>query len=156
MLISFSPELNAQYKLTKDSLLSINDLQFGYSITNIQSKDDYERYEIRFFINNTGCTRYILKRNNDLFSGRNENALAEFNCINATGKRLTSKSKSLTAKNWNILITEGMSKELAGKSIQAGYIFRNGESISATEVMLTPKGEFPIIQVSPIQLREMN
>lgn len=152
---SLSTNINAQYKLVKDSLLAINDLQYGYTITNAQSKDDYERYEIRFFVTNTGCVKYIQKRNNISFSGKDENAVAEFNCINATGKRLTSKGKSLNASPWYLTVNESMSKELAGKRIQLGYIFRNGESIAGNEVILTPKGELPIIQISPVQFREM-
>jgi hypothetical protein len=156
MLSAFTTKLNAQHTLIKDSLLVINGAQYGYSINNVQSKDDYERYEIRFFINNTGCTRYITKRVNNSFSGGEENVLAEFNCINASGKRLTTKSKYLRAIIWNSTITEGMSKELVGKTIPVGYIFRSGERISGTEVFLTAKGELPIIQVNPMQIREMN
>lgn len=156
MLSAFTTKLNAQHTLIKDSLLVINGAQYGYSINNVQSKDDYERYEIRFFINNNGCTKYINKRVNNSFSGGEENVLAEFSCINASGKRLTTKSKYLTGSSWNIRVTQSMSKELAGRTIQLGYIFRNGESISGNEIILTPKGELPIIQVKPIQLREMN
>ena len=156
MLSALTIDLNAQYTLTKDTLLTINGTQYGYRINNVQSKDDYERYEIRFFINNNGCTKYITKRVNNSFSGVEENVLAEFSCINASGKRLTTKSKSLRAIIWNLTITEGMSKELAGKIIPVGYIFRSGERISGTEVFLTAKGELPIIQVNPMQIREMN
>ncbi len=155
MLITFSTNAQAQYKLTKDSILTINDLEYGYTITNIQSKADYERYEIRFFVRNAGCSKYISKNANTLFNGKEANSVADFSCINATGKRLTNKGKSLSASAWYLTINESMSKELAGKTIQVGYIFRKGENITGTEVILTPKGELPIVQVNAIQLREI-
>jgi hypothetical protein len=158
MLSAFTTKLNAQHTLIKDSLLVINGTQYGYSINNVQSKDDYERYEIRFFIKNTGCTKYTLTRNSNVmgFGNSGENAVATFNCINATGKRLTNKNTSLNANVWYLTITKNMSKELAGKVIQVGYIFRSGETITGSEILITPKGEFPNIEVSPTMNREMN
>lgn len=155
-IIVFPIGANAQYKLIQDSVIAINDLEYGYTITNKQTKEDYERYEIRFFINNTGCTKYISNRTNLSFNSRAANIIADFSCINATGKRLTNKSKTLTARNWNYTINESISKELAGRTVLIGYVIGKGETISGTEVILTPKGEFPVIQVSPIQIREIN
>ncbi len=156
LMMSFSFGANAQFKLVKDSATFINDIEFGYTITNIQTKEDYERYEVKFFVTNTGCTKYIAARPNNLFSSRAANTVAEFSCINATGKRLTNKGKSLSARDWNYNITENVSKELSGKTIQLGFVFAKGETISGTEIILTPKGEFPIVQVSPVPIREIN
>ena len=47
-MMSFSFGANAQFKLVKDSATFINDIEFGYTITNIQTKEDYERYEVKF------------------------------------------------------------------------------------------------------------
>ncbi len=156
IVIIFSNGTNAQFKLVKDSVTFINDMEYGYTITNIQSKEDYERYEVRFFITNIGCTKYISKRTNISFNSRAANIIADFSCINATGKRLTNKGKTLTARDWNYTINESISKELLGKSLQLGYIIGKGETVSGTEIILTPKGEFPIVQVSPVPFREIN
>ena len=155
-MMLFSIGANAQYKLVRDSAIFINDMQFGYTINNVQSKEDYERYEVRFFVINSGCTKYIPLRTIISFSSRSANTIAEFSCINATGKRLTNKGKSLSARDWNFSINEATSKELSGKTIQLGYVIAKGETIGGTEIILTPKGEFPIVQVSPIQIREIN
>ncbi len=152
----FSSEANAQMKLVIDSAIFINDMSYGYTINNIQSKDDYERYEIRFFVTNTGCAKYIPSRTNLSFSMKAPNIIAEFACINATGKRLTNKGKSIGARDWNFSVNEVMSKELAGKTIQLGYVIAKGETVGGTEIILTPKGELPIVQVSPIPIREIN
>lgn len=156
IVIVSSIKVNAQNKLVKDSAIIINDMEYGYTITNIQTKDDYERYEVRFFVHNTGCSKYISNRANFSFNSRAANIIADFNCLNATGKRLTNKGKTLTARDWNYTINESISKELAGKSVQLGYILGKGETVSGTEIILTPKGEFPIVQVSPVQIREIN
>jgi len=155
-MMLFSIGANAQYKLVKDSAITINELQYGYTITNIQTKDDYERYEIRFFITNTGCAKYIPIRSIISFNSRAANVIGEFSCINATGKRLTNKGKSLTARDWNFSINDAISKELSGKTIQLGYVVARGETVAGSEIILTPKGELPIVQVSPVQIREIN
>lgn len=153
---------NAQYKLVKDSLFVFNGLEFRYSITNKESKEDYERYEIRFFVRNLGSTQYIPRNTNSLLnvnstlSSINNAEIAKFSCINATGKRLTNKSKTLYAnRQWEYRVTQNISKELAGKILQLGNIFLRGEIIYGTEIILTPKGELPIIEVSPIQISEI-
>jgi hypothetical protein len=155
-MMTFSKGTIAQIKLVRDSATYINDMGYGYTINNIQSKDDYERYEIRFFVTNTGCAKYIPARANLSFNMKAPNIIADFSCINATGKRLTNKGKSIGARDWNFSVNETMSKELAGKTIQLGYVIAKGETIGGTEIILTPKGELPIIQVSPIPIREIN
>lgn len=155
-IMLFSIGVNAQYKLVKDSMITINEMQYGYTITNIQTKDDYERYEVRFFITNTGCAKYIPLGNIISFNSRAANVIGEFNCLNATGKRLTSKGKSLTARDWNFNVNDAISKELSGKTIRLGYVVARGETVASSEIILTPKGEFPVVQVSPVQIREIN
>jgi hypothetical protein len=156
LLLFFTLVVKAQNKLVKDSAITINDMQYGYTITNIQSKEDYERYEVRFFVINTGCAKYISNRNNISFNSRPVNIIADFSCLNATGKRLTNKGKTLMARDWNFIMNESISKDLAGKSVQLGYVIARGETVSGTEIILTPKGEFPLVQVTPVQIREIN
>src|SRR5258705_2666460 len=77
-----------------------NGLEYGYYITNEQSKEvkgeDYERYEINLTVtNNSGCLKLIPLKSNWSGSTGSTNSqddvmIAEFNCTNATGKRLTS------------------------------------------------------------------
>ncbi len=144
----FSFNLNAQTLLTEGQVEVINNVEYGYVITNTQSKDDYERYEVKFYVNNRGCTRYLPMKQTVSFSEKNQNILAEFNVTNATGKRFTNKSRTLYLSDWNYTIQNDIDgKGLIGKKIQIGYYFRKDDAIGGTEVILTPKGEKPQVKV---------
>jgi len=146
ILCSFNTK--AQTTLTEGQLEVINNVEYGYVITNVQSKEDYERYEVKFFVNNRGCTRYLPMKQTVSFSEKAQNILAEFTCTNATGKRFTSKSRTLYLSDWNYTIQNDIDgKGLIGKKIQIGYYFRKDDAIGATEVILTPKGEKPQVRV---------
>lgn len=146
ILCSFNTK--AQTSLTEGQLEVINNVEYGYVITNVQSKEDYERYEVKFFVNNRGCTRYLPMKQTVSFSEKAQNILADFTCTNATGKRFTSKSRTLYLTDWNYTIQNDIDgKGLIGKKIQIGYYFRKDDAIGATEIILTPKGEKPQIRV---------
>jgi hypothetical protein len=144
---------NAQFELAPDSVKTINELEYGYTITNIQTKEDYERYELKFFVTNTGCTKYIFLKTTN-FGFKAQNVLCEFNVINATGKRLTGKGRIISMPEWNYTITEAI-KEYAGKTIRIGYTFPKGSTVSGTEIILTPKGEKPIVKMTATNIPEI-
>ncbi len=165
-LICVSYNSFSQSDVPADGPVSLNGIDYGYSITNVQSKEDYERYELSFYaINKSGCHKFImLQSNNNLFSSNSynipNNSIAEFTCINATGKRLTSTTAKINAKMWFIPLQE-KAKDSGGKEItttrnvQAGFIFRNGETITNKVVILTPKGEKPQVKVMAVSNGEM-
>ncbi|TAF55001.1 MAG: hypothetical protein EAZ62_03010 [Sphingobacteriia bacterium] len=150
----FTTTVNAQTQLEADSMYVKDGLAFGYSIVNVQTKEDYERYEVQFFVRNLACTKFMLLRTQGMFD-RDPSILAEFRCLNATGKRFTNKGKTLNMPSWNYTLTDAISKELSGKSIQLGFIIRKDQTISGSEILLTPKGEKPSIKVFPVVLSEI-
>lgn len=139
-----------------------NGFEYGYIIKNEQLKsaggEEYSRYELTFYITNkSGCTK-IYKEKTSLFSYDPSNLLATFNCRNANGKRLTSKSGQVKARDFYITVKhKATDKEKEStESVKAGYIFRNGETINNNVIVLVPKGEKPSIQCAVNMLDEMN
>lgn len=134
-------------------------IEYGYIIKNEQIKsskgEEYSRYEITLFATNkSGCTRLYPDRTS-YQSADAPNLLAIFTCSNANGKRLTAKSGQVKARDFyvNVKVTE-KEKEVT-KSVKAGYIFRNGESLRENIIVLVPKGERPLIQCTANYLPEL-
>ena len=138
----------------------IDGIEYGYIIKNEQVKnakgEDYARFEITLYATNkSGCTKLYADRVSFL-SDEAANLLATFNCSNANGKRLTSKSGTVKARDFyvNAKLTEA-GKDI-NRSVKAGYIFRNGETIKNNIIVLVPKGERPVISLmanNPPELR---
>ncbi|MBL0357586.1 MAG: ABC transporter permease [Chitinophagaceae bacterium] len=146
-----------------------NGFEYGYIIKNEQVKsaggEEYSRYELTLYITNkSGCTK-MYKEKTALFSFESSNLLATFNCRNANGKRLTSKSGQVKARDFYISIkrkptekekeANEKEKEITER-VKAGYIFRNGETLKDNIIVWVPKGEKPQIQCTVNMLDELN
>ena len=145
-----------------------NGLEYGYYITNEQSKEakgeDYERYEINLTVtNNSGCLKLIpLKTgwsgSTGSTSSQDDVMIAEFNCTNATGKRLTSKKGTVSAKPWysNVRIPDESAKDKYRTiNAQAGYAVRTGQTTANRIIVIVPKGERPKLNCRIIYLPEL-
>ena len=138
---------------------TVNSIDYGYYIKNEQVKnvkdEEYSRFEITFYATNkSGCTKIYAERTS-ILSSEPSSLIALFNCLNANGKRFTSKSGSVKAREFvvNVKVQEN-GKEIT-RSAKAGYIFRNGETLSANIIVLVPKGERPKIQCTINSLMEL-
>jgi hypothetical protein len=142
-----------------------NGLDYSYYISNESSKDvkgeDYERYEINLAVTNTsGCLKLIPFKSGWTGSTSSEDdiMIAEFNCTNATGKRLTSKKGTLSAKPWysSVRIPDEITKDKY-KTInaQVGYALRNGQTVTNKIIVIVPKGERPKVNCRVIYLPEV-
>jgi len=136
-----------------------NGIEYGYIVKNEQVKsakgEEYSRFEVTLYATNkSGCTRLFSNRASFL-SDENPNLLANYNCTNANGKRLTAKSGSVKARDFyvNAKVTEG-GKEV-NQSVKAGYIFRNGETLKNNIIVLVPKGDRPVINCTLNNLPEL-
>lgn len=139
------------FDLSENSPVTDNGIEYGFIIKNEQIKEskgeEYSRYEIRFYITNkSGCTKIYSDRSS-LYSGESPNLLATFNCLNANGKRFTSKSGSIKARDFYINAKKIVDKKEVTETVKAGYIFRNGETLNDNIIVLVPKGERPVITV---------
>ena len=138
---------------------TINGIEYGYFIKNEQVKsvkdEEYGRFEITLYAaNKSGCTK-IYSEKIAILSSESANLIASFNCSNANGKRLTAKSGSVKARDFylNAKVQEN-GKEIT-KAVKAGYIFRNGETLKTTIIVLVQKGEKPLLQCTVNNLPEL-
>ncbi|GAB2836555.1 hypothetical protein [Ferruginibacter profundus] len=138
---------------------TVDGIEYGYYIKNEQTKsvkdEEYGRFEITLYATNkTGCTKLYAEKTS-LLSSEASNLIAAFNCTNANGKRLTAKSGSVKARDFylNAKVQEN-GKEIT-KTVKAGYIFRNGETLKTNIIVLVPKGERPVVQCTINNLPEL-
>src|SRR5215813_3338750 len=104
LLISYPAFSQQIVDLEENTPYSYNGFEYGFYISNERSKevkgDDYERYEVNLYITNkSGCIKLIPFKSSST-KPEEEIVEGEFNCRNATGKRLTAKSGKINAKAW--------------------------------------------------------
>jgi hypothetical protein len=145
--------------LTENQSSNYEGLECGYNIRNEQvkeiGKESYARFEITVYMTNqSGCPKIVLLNDTFLNSSGSYNdpsIFGIFECLNANGKRLTSKSATVRARQFFVptRITE---KNSEGKdvtrtvNVNAGYILRNGESITENIIVIVPLDERPRMQ----------
>ena len=78
-----------------------------------------------------------------------------FNCTNANGKRLTAKSGTVKARDFYVNAKVQENGKEVTRTVKAGYIFRNGETLKNNIIVLVPKGERPVIQCTVNNLPEL-
>jgi hypothetical protein len=141
-----------------------NGLEYGFYITNERTKevkgDDYERYEVNLYLaNKSGCTKLIPFRAGSAGkTSEEEIVVAEFNCKNATGKRLTAKTGKISAKAWYSLVKlydESQSSKYKLVNAQVGYAVRNGETLTTKIIVIVPKGERPRVGCRTVYLPDL-
>ncbi|ARK11408.1 ABC transporter permease [Fibrella sp. ES10-3-2-2] len=135
----------------------MNGIEYGYSIRNeskkeVGSKGTYARYEVTLYVTNrSGCSKIMMPR--QTFTGlQYQELLAEFDCVNATGMRLTSKSGTLKAREFFVpysTSTKGPDGKVLTTSVQVriGNMLRNGETVTNNLIFIVPDGERPALRV---------
>ena len=91
-------------------------------------------------------------------SSQDDIMIAEFNCTNATGKRLTAKKGTVSAKPWysNVRIPdESVKEKYRTVSAQVGYALRVGQTATTRIIVIVPKGERPKINCRIIYLPDL-
>ncbi|MBL7737761.1 MAG: hypothetical protein JNK14_00985 [Chitinophagaceae bacterium] len=142
-----------------------NGLEYGYYITNESSKEvkgeDYDRYEVNLTVtNNSGCLKLIPFRPGGNNNNRTEDdiMIAEFNCTNATGKRLTAKKGTVSAKPWYVNVRipdESVKEKYRTVYAQAGYALRSGQTATNRIIVIVPKGDRPKFNCRVIFLQDL-
>lgn len=138
-----------------------NGLQMGYSILSAKQKEvgdkgTFGRYSVRFYVTNTsGEAKILMYKQGFTFLSDLSPAVAQFNCLNATGARLTSKEAIINAPACNVLANVE-DKDADGKIkinkrfVQIGYWIKAGETIHADAIVIVPLDEMPKIVVTPV------
>ena len=159
MLMVFSTLTAQLADLEEKKPVMINGVEYGYIIKNEQTKsnkgEEYARFEITLYASNmSGCTKLFADRN-ATFSTDDPNLLVTFNCSNANGKRLTAKSGTIKAKDFNVNAKVKEGDKEVNRWVKAGYIFRNGETLKTNIIVLVPLNQRPVINCSLNYLPEL-
>ena len=138
---------------------TIDGIEYGYFIKNEQVKnvkdEEYSRFEITLYATNkSGCTKLYAEKISVL-SSESPNLIVSFNCTNANGKRLTAKSGTVKARDFYVNAKVQENGKEVTRTVKAGYIFRNGETLKNNIIVLVPKGERPVIQCTVNNLPEL-
>lgn len=137
---------------------TIDGIEYGYFIKNEQVKnvkdEEYSRFEITLYATNkSGCTKLYAEKVS-ILSSETPNLIVSFNCTNANGKRLTAKSGTVKARDFYVNAKVQENGKVI-RTVKAGYIFRNGETLKNNIIVLVPKGERPVIQCTVNNLPEL-
>jgi hypothetical protein len=159
MFMVFSTASAQIADLQEKKPVTIDGVEYGYIIKNEQTKnnkgEEYARYEISLYATNkSGCTKLFAERSS-IYSSDAPNLLATYNCTNANGKRLTARSGTVKAREFNVNVKVKEGDKEVNKFVKAGYVFRNGETLKTNIVVLVPLNERPVINCSLNSLPEM-
>lgn len=154
LFLSFAATAQESFELQEEKPENKNGIEYSYSIKNERNEENYSRYEISVYAKNkSGCPLLYFKTSttSSIFDG-DPSVLARFECVNATGKRLTSKGGNVKAKAFFVPY-EYDEKTADGKTtkrevkVEGGYMIKNGSTISNDFIVIVPKGERPKFKV---------
>lgn len=154
------------YPVTEATPVTINGLTMGYHINSeevkqVSDKGDFSRFSIKFFVtNNTPEAKIIFRRMGFVGFGDISPNIVQFNCANATGARLTSKSALLSANPAKIMALvedkdPNSNKTIVNKRlVDVGFWVKPGETINTTAIMIVPLNTKP--DISAVYLMSNN
>lgn len=159
ILIATSSFVNAQQSkaITEESPLEADGIEYGYSIKNVSTKEvndkEFSRYEVTLYATNKSqCSRVVLAEQSLSSLFTDLSILAKFDCINATGARLTTKSGEVSAKPMWVTARVN-TKDDKGKSItenqkvHIGYYLGAGETTEQNVIFIVPLNTKPEVKV---------
>lgn len=147
-------------RLEENKSIFINGIELGYRINKESTKksgnEEYSRYVLSLYaVNNSECSRYYYFRNDfySAYGSNDDNLVATFYVRNANGKRLTSTSGTVTAKDWWVPVRvserDGNGREVyRTRQMLAGYVFRRGDQLESQIIVLVPQGDVPSVEVA--------
>ncbi len=148
-LLAWNAQGQSAIDLSEDKPTLSNGMEFSFTVRNERNEEAYSRYEVSVTARNkSGCMLIYFKKAgeelNSIFEG-DPSAIARFECVNATGKRLTSKGANVKAKPFFVPYTNNGTTT----KVEGGYLLKNGSGVSADLIVIVPKGERPRFKVRP-------
>ena len=159
ILIAFSVAVHAQQSksVTEDAPLVVDGIEYGFAIKNASTKEvgnkDFSRYEVTFYATNKSyCNRIIFYNQSMSMLESDMKIFAKFDCINATGARLTSKSAQVEAKpmwvNARVDTRDDKGKQITQtQKVQIGYYLGIGETTEQNVILIVPLNSKPEVRV---------
>ncbi len=157
IIVSFYAKGQQAKAVTEETPFVQDGIEYGYSIKNVSTKEvsdkEYSRYEVTLYATNKSeCSRVILLEQNLSSLFTDISILAKFDCINATGARLTSKSGEVSAKPMYVTARVN-TRDDKGKSItenqrvHIGYYLGVGETAEQNVIFIVPVNTKPEIKL---------
>ena len=160
LLLIINCKLSAQssYVVTDKAPLTLNGLVMGYNIRSqevkeVGDKGNFSRYALTFYVSNpTTESKIILYKEGWNPLGNISDQIAQFNCLNATGARLTSKQVIISAPPCEVLAKvkdqdHPSTKPADSRFVQIGFWIKAGQTITADVIMIVPLNEQPNVEV---------
>jgi hypothetical protein len=163
-LLSFAAIANAQLSrtITEEEPFESDGIEYGYAIRNASTrqagKQDFARFEVTLYATNkSDCSRVIFfGQGHNLPENENElRFLAKFDCVNATGARLTVKSGQVDAKPM-FVNAKVQTRDEKGRfvtemqKVQVGYYIGAGESVETNVIFIVPLNAKPDIRLRTV------
>ncbi|MEO6849381.1 MAG: hypothetical protein ABI166_02085 [Mucilaginibacter sp.] len=148
------------FPVTNKEPAMVDGLEMGYNIKSTEvktvgDKGNFSRYSVSFYVRNTtNQGKIMLYKQGWNLTDNVSDQLAQFNCLNATGARLTTKEAIINADACNVLAKVDQTdcttnKTKPGKHfVQIGYWIKPGQTISTSAILITPLNELPNVQVT--------
>lgn len=156
----------SMYDVTENEPFVKDDVEMGYNILNsstkeVRKKGDQSRYEVSFYITNKSKHPKVVLYSQTGISSEDNNddvlkKVVRFDCLNATGARLTSKNCTLNLRPFSVIGKESRTDcngkyVTEKKSIQIGFYIGAGETISNKVILIVPLNEQLNVKVAPLQ-----
>ncbi|GAB4052709.1 ABC transporter permease [Spirosoma litoris] len=147
------------YEIKINQPAQVNGIEYGYTIRTeckreINNLGTFKRYELTVYATNKSGNTKVFSPRQTSFGVRDQDLLARFDCINATGAKLTSKTITLRARPVSTSYTASASTTESPENpedmslrVQTGHTFENGETLTNNVVVLVPDGEEPHLRV---------
>ena len=147
------------YEIPSNKPVEIDGIEYGYSVRNECTKafinlGTFKRYELMVYVTNRSGNSKVFNPRQTSFGTRDRDLLAHFDCLNATGAKLTSKSIAVRARPasapYEASVKPASGEAIAAKTtdlLQAGHLLAEGETITNNIIVIVPDGESPQMRV---------
>ena len=155
----FPSMAQAIFDVTSSRPIEVNGIEYGYSIRNECKKDfinlgTFKRYELVVYVTNKSGSSKVFNPRQTSFGTRDQDLLAHFDCLNATGAKLTSKTIAIRARSFSTPYEASAKNAPTDPAVvsttslsQRGHLFANGETITNNIIVIVPDGEDPHMRV---------
>lgn len=147
------------YEIPGNKPIQVDGIEYGYSVRNECTKDfinlgTFKRYELMVYVTNKSGNSKVFNPRQTSFGTRDQDLLAHFDCLNATGAKLTSKTIAVRARPASNPY-EASAKPTPGDAMAVkttdlspgGHMLENGETVTNNIIVIVPDGESPHMRV---------
>jgi hypothetical protein len=147
-------------QVTDRQPVNFNGLTMGYKIKSeevkaVGDKGDFSRFSINFYVtNSTNEEKIILYKQGWNVLNNVSDQLVQFNVLNATGARFTSKAAIINAAPCSVLAEIEEKDCTTNKTtknkrfVQIGYSIKAGQTFSTNAIVIVPLNQKPDVEVA--------